>query len=331
VVFSPAGGTLLTSNADYTWILWNMADPVRPTRLATFNDAALYSPDGHSLASRNALWSLADPTRPTRTARFTGGEPVAFSADGTMLATHGRSTTTTLWNVTNPSRLTRLGTLAADGDGFFSPDGHTFYTRDDTTTTLWDVTDPTRPARLATLAGAGRGPLSPDGDTLVADTDGAIVLWNLTDRSHPKRIGVLAGAADPSDPGGVSGRAVFSPDSRSLATGNRDGTVVLWNPASAVRTGVLPAPPGGGNNIQIGASDTLTTMAFTPDGHTLSVITGNTTVSLWDLSHPAQPVRTETLTRQTHGAGRVSFSPDTSTLAGAATDGSNTVTLWTLR
>jgi WD40 repeat protein len=331
VVFSPAGGTLLTSNADYTWILWNVADPARPTRLVTLNDDTLYSPDGLSLASRNALWDLADPTRPIRTAWYGGGEPVAFSADGTMLATHRTAETTTLWNVVDRTRPTRLGTLAASGEGFFSPDGHTFFTRDDTTTTLWDVTDPTRPACLTTLAGGGDGPLSPDGTTIVAEADGAVVLWNVSDRSQPARIGVLASAGDPSDPGGISRRAVFSPDSHTLATGSRDGTVLLWNPATGTRTATLPPAPGTTGNRQIGISDTLTTMAFSPDGHTLSVVTGNTAVTEWNVTDPAQPVRIRTLTRQTHGAGRVAFSPDTTILAGAATDGSNSVTLWQLR
>jgi WD40 repeat protein len=330
VVFSPAGGTLLTGNADYTWILWNVANPARPTRLATFNDTVLYAPDGRRLASRNALWNLTGPSRPTRTASFNGGEPVAFSPGGTLIATHNTERMMTLWNLTGRERPARLGSLSADGDGFFSPNGHTFVTRDDTTTTLWDVTDPTRPTRLATFAGAGRGPLSPDGNTLVAESDGAIVLWNLTDPSRPERIGVLTDAADPSDPGGVSGRAVFSPDGHTLATGNRDGTVVLWNPTSAARIATLPPTLGTAHNLQIGISDTLTTMAFA-DRQTLAVITGNVTVTVWNLTRPTQPIRTRTLTRQTNGAGRVAFSPDGSTVAGAAIDGSNSVTLWRIR
>jgi WD40 repeat protein len=332
VVFSPAGGTLLTSNAHYTWILWNVTHPAHPSRLITFNDHLLYSPDGRALASRNVLWSLADPIRPTRTAEYGGGEPVAFSADGALLATHRTRTTTTLWQVNDRIHPARLGDIPAAGDGVFSPDGRIFVTREDTTTTLWDVTDPDRPARLAVLAGGGSGPLSPDGTTLATDTDTGIVLWNLANPARPRRLGVLGGTSDPSNPGYVTGQAVFAPDSHTAAVGDRDGAVLLFDTATAARTTTLPPTPGSpNNNGQIGASDTLTTIAYAPDGHTLSVITGNTTVSVWDLTTPNRPVRARVLTRHTNGAGRVAFSPDASTVAGAAVDGSNSVTLWQLR
>jgi hypothetical protein len=61
------------------------------------------------------------------------------------------------------------------------------------------------------------------------------------------------------------------------------------------------------------------------------VIAGNANVSRWDVSDPARPVRTRTLSRSTDGAGRVMFSPDLSTVAGAATDGTNGISLWTVR
>jgi WD40 repeat protein len=329
VAFSPAGATLLTSNGDNTWILWNVIDAAHPRRLATFSDDVRYSPDGRILASRDVLWSLADPTRPVRTADYLGGKPVAFSADGTLLATHRTPTTTTLWRLRGGASPTRLGTIAEGGDGAFTPGGHVFVARADTTTSLWDVTDPIRPIRLAVLAGTGRDPLSPDGGSLTTDTDAGIVLWSLTDPGHPRRIGLLDGTSD-SD--GATGQAVYSPDGHALAVGHRDGSVALFDTATGERTAALsPAPGHPNNDVQIGVSDTLTTVAYAPDGHHLSVITGNATVSLWDLTDPGRPVRTQVLTRNTRGAGQVAFSRDTFTVAGAAVDGSNSITVWSLR
>jgi hypothetical protein len=332
VVFSPAGGTLLTSNGDNTWILWNVADPTHPDRLATFNENVVYSPDGHALASRNVLWNLASSTRPRRTAQFAGGEPVTYSAGGTLLATHPTRATTTLWRVDDPRHPVRLGTLADGGDGVFTPDARTFIVGDDTTTTLWDVADPTRPARLAVLPGSSDRPLSPDGTTVATDTPAGIVLWDLTDRARPQRIGTLAGTTDPANPGYVSGRPVFSPNGHTVAVSNRDGAVTLFDTATGARTANLSPTPGSpNNNVQLGASNTLTTIAFTPDGRTLSVVTGNATVSIWNLTDPTRPVRTRILTRHTDGAGRIAFSPDGRTIAGAAVDAGNNITLWQLR
>jgi WD40 repeat protein len=330
VVFGPAGGSLLTSNGDNTWILWNVTDPARPRRLHTFNDRAVYAPDGRRLASRDGLWSLAGPAGLTRTARFGAGAPVAYDATSSVLASHPTRTTTTFWRVTDPAHPVRFGTIPGAGGGCFSPDGHTFVARSDDATVVWDVRDPARPLRLAILDGGGDGPLSPDGTVVATGTAAGTVLWNVADPAHPRRIGVLADTADPADPGSAA-RATFSPDSRTAATGRGDGSVELFDTATAARVAILSPTPGGpNNNVQIGASDTLTTVAFSPDGKTLSVITGNATVSVWHIADLRAPVRTRILTRHTDGAGRVAFSPDTTVVAGAAEDGGNSVTLWRL-
>jgi len=328
VVFAPVGGTLLTGNGDRTWILWNVTDPARPRRLRTFNDGAVYSPDGRHLASRDVLWTLAGPAALIRTARFDGGTPVAYDATGSVLASHPTRTTTAFWRVDDPAHPVRLGMIPGAGEGVFSPDGRTFVARGDGATTLWDVRAPSRPVRLATVAGGG--PLSPDGTVLATGTAAGTVLWNVADPAHPHRIGVLDGTADPADPGATA-RVTFAADGRTAATGRRDGEVELFDTATGARVAVLAATPGSSNNnVQIGASDTLTTVAISPDGKVLSVITGNATVSVWNIADRQAPIRVRVLTRHTEGAGRVAFSPDTTVVAGAAEDGSNSVTLWRL-
>jgi len=309
-VFAPAGGTLLTANGDDTWILWDVAAPGRPRRLRTFNGTAVYAPDGRWLASHDVLWRLPGPVR---AAAFDGGTPIAYDATETLLATHPTRATTTFWRVTDPAHPTRLGTAPQSGDGAFTPDGHFFAARDGNRTTLWDLRDPGRPRRAATVPGDGL--LSPDGHALATDTD----LWDVTDRTHPRRLAAL------------DARPVFSHDSRSVATGAPDGGVTLYDTATGTRLATLPPTPGRPNNaVQIGASDTLTTLAFTPDDHTLTVITGNETVSVWNLDDRHTPVRTRIVTRPVAGAGRVGLSPDGSVVAGAAADGTDSLTLWRL-
>jgi len=327
-VFAPDGTTLLTQNADYTWVLWNIADAAAPTRLATFNADAVYSPDGLSLASRNVLWSLADPTHPTRLGQFDGDEPTAFSPDGRTLFTHN-PTDTMIWSVTDRAHPVRLSTLPGSG-GQLSPDGQILVIGGDSEpTTVWDVTDPTRPARVSTLDQRGWGFFAPTGRGYFANTfaDDRVTTsrWDLSDPRHPRRVEVFSSAGP--DQSGVS------PDGNLLALAHDNGSVTLWNETTAAPIAILPDAPGAPRNSdrQVGGSSVLTTVAFADQGHTLTVVTGNSTVSVWDLTDPAHPVRTRVLTRPTNGPGRVVLSPDGRTLVGAAADATNTVSIWRLR
>lgn len=318
VAFSPAGHTLVTANAERTWILWDVGDLRAPVRLATFNDQVRYSPDGLTLASRNALWSLPGRGAPHRLTTFTGGEPLAFSPDGRTLVTHDQHKAQ-LWDVTDVRRPVRLSTFDAGDEGLFAASGNTLITRDDQANTagLWDVTDRFRPGPLATIPAAARLVTSPDGTLLgLAPTDGPVDIWNIAEPRHPVRTRL----ADTDNE-----KVLFSAN-HLIATANNRGTVRLWNPDGTLIATL--APPPGRIPDQIGVSSTLPSLAFSADGHLLSTVFGNRLASRWDVADPAHPRRLDTISRTTRGAGVVVFSPDQRTVAGAAVDGSNSVTLW---
>jgi WD40 repeat protein len=318
VAFPSAGHTLVTANADYTWILWDISDPRAPVRLATFNDQVRYSPDGLTLASRNALWSLSGRGAPHRLTTFTSGEPLAFSRDGRTLVTHDRDKAM-LWDLTDVRHPARLSTFDAGDEGLFAASGNILITRDDhaNTATLWDVTNLRQPTALATIPAAAQLVTSPEGTLLgLAPTDGSVDIWNIAEPRHPVRVRL----ADT-----YNEKVLFSAN-HLIATADNRGTVRLWNPDGTIIATL--APPPGQIPDQIGISSTLPSLAFSPDGHLLSTVFGNRLASRWDVADPAHPRRLDTISRTTRGAGVVVFSPDQSSVAGACVDGSNSVTLW---
>jgi WD40 repeat protein len=106
----------------------------------------------------------------------------------------------------------------------------------------------------------------------------------------------------------------FSPGGHTLASGNYDGTIRLWN---------LP------RTVLTGGTGAVNSVAFSPGGHTLAGGSDDGTIREWDITDPAHP---RPLGQPlTSGAGpvfSVAFSPDGHTLAGGNYD--NTIRLWTL-
>ena len=102
----------------------------------------------------------------------------------------------------------------------------------------------------------------------------------------------------------------FSPDGRTLAVGDENGNVTLWNTSTRRRAGALAE------------GSIVLSVAFSPDGRTLAVGDQNGNVTLWNTS-----------TRRRAGAlaeggivNSVAFNPDGRTLA--VGDQNGNVTLW---
>jgi WD40 repeat protein len=327
VTFTPNGRALLAgADGGMTTSLWDLSDPAHPVRTVSVNRTALFSPDGHVMASEDQLWNVTDPRRPTHLAGFDGGDPVAFSPDGRELSANlHNSNQATLWNVADPTHPVRLSTVGGSDQGAFTPNDSVYATSSSdspATTTLWSLDG----VRLATVAGT-EPVFSPDGHLLATRADdGTVQLWNMADPTRPQRLAVIAGGGDMS----LATPVVFAPNGHLMVTDNPDGSTQLWHVDDLSRAGTL-VPVDGAGNGQIGVSSTLTTSAFSPDSRTFAVEMGNDTVMVWNVGDPDHPVRTAVHTRKTAGAGVVAFTPDLSSVVGTAPDGSNTVALWHLR
>jgi serine/threonine protein kinase len=262
---------------------------------------------------------------------------VAFSPDGSSLASANVDGTVKLWTVATRARTATLTHADTDLDNpaktvagtkswsiysvAYSPDSSIVASGNgDGTITLWDVATQQGNATLPDIntenwnSFANSVAFSPNGSMLAASYDApAITLWNVGARSQITTL--------PADTRWWVYAVAFSPDGSLLASGNgdndpsagsNDGGVQLWDIASRTMTANLTSTNSGPGSL-----------AFSPDGATLANVNGSGSITLW---HVAARTGTATFTSASYAAKCVAFSPDGTTLASGNNDG--TITLW---
>ncbi len=263
------------------------------------------SPNGRFLAmactNRVRLWDCVDhrELKPAPWSRPTLFWGLAFSPDGSVLATAGPGVQVNLWSLPEERELEPLKSphTSATFGLAFSPDGRTLATASwDTLIKLRDV--PSRQP-LATLRGHRSlvwcVAFSPDGKTLASGSpDQTVKLWDVTTRTNVTLKKTLKGHRN------VNSLA-FSSDGKLLASSSDDSTVRLWSTEFDYSPDLLQ-----------GHTDWVFSMAFSPDNRTLASAGFDGTIRLWDLPTGQGRILIPT---QDPDLFALVFSPDGKTLA----------------
>jgi WD40 repeat protein/serine/threonine protein kinase len=230
---------------------------------------------------------------------------LAYSPDGTLLASGSSDFTVKLWNPQSGALITTCAghtnvVMSVD----FSPDGRFMASSgEDGLVCLWDVSTwqivITFTNRLPRAAFSGKLLGVATGGDRYGDGEGVIKFWDYAAGLEIPNLQV---------PGT---RLAFSPDGKLLATANADGLVKLRDRAT-------------GRVIKFFPATQVRMLAFSPDSRSLAWgARGKGELRLWNLMEESPVLLANTNQNNIFG---LAFSPDGKTLATA--DQSHALTLW---
>lgn len=313
LALTPDGVTLASGGDDGQVKLWTTTglEPLQTLHAHTsFVRSLAFHPYHRQLASgsENGTVKLWDVARAHAAPIFTGRYSIsklAFHPAGSLL-TGAADRYIYLWDVDSgrlkgsfTEHTSRIRDLTFVGDTTILASGG-----EDQTIRLWDMETGKCTQELQGYNGwIRRLACSPDGQSLCSTTySKGVVLRDLESgrevRSYQANRDVEA--------------AAFSPDGNTLAAGDDDGTVYLWEVHS-----------GRCRRILQGHADRVRAVAFHPQRPLLASSSADAAIKLWDLQS-GECLRT--LSEHRGAVLSLAFNPDGTTLASGSYDG--TIRLW---
>lgn len=271
--FRGDGGQLLTASFEEGMQSWDVARRAKlgpSTPLAEGSElegAVAFSHDGRLLATRplfrdTVVWDVERRRPLDGPIDDSGASTLAFSPDGRTLAWADLGGDVTVWDVASGKATATLPAPPGRPDSHtslsFTADGRRLAVATDGpegTIVLWDIADepPAEPWVEGNNDWANPA-FSPDGRWLAVDSSGGVELWDVQAR---RLVTTLARQSD----------AVFSPDSRFLATSVGTSEVAIWRVAD--RTPIATLDVGVASEALRFSPDSQLLAASGRDGVTL--------------------------------------------------------------
>jgi WD40 repeat protein/serine/threonine protein kinase len=326
VAFAPDSTIVATGDSAGNVRLWWQKDRswvVKATHPQAGGVLSLcFSADGTRLFSTSqetcVIWNASNLTGPRgfRPGHKATVKSLAVTANGRTLISGGTDPTVRRWDLTAdpPCEIAPLtGPAGYLTTVAFTPDGRgviaggpwkAFH--------LWDLTGPSpvpRSTGPALTAGVTHAAFSPNGRILARGQGNGVELFDVNGltfrpRASLKELDQITDIA-------------FSPDSKTLATAGRDGSVRLW-----ALTGSQPIEVAG---HLAHCPKSVRSVAFSPDGKRLASGGDDLALRLWDLSQ-SRPDSVPSLPGHTNSVTPVLFSPDGQTLV--SSDHNITIRFW---
>ncbi len=283
IAYSPDGKQLASGGDDDLIRLWDARTGAELHCLAGHGTRSPYvcittlsfSPDGKILASAGGedgtvrLWDVATG-RLLRTLKHDKeASSVAFFPDGKSLVTSDDGTKRIhFWAVTSGECLRTLdGGKETVWRLSLSPDGKWLATGGLRVVRLWDVASG-KPVRALAEQGKWFSDFcfTPDGMRLAVGDDygGWIYVWDLKRGETIRKI---------KTPHGTPRKLVFTPDGRTLLSGDSGGEIYRWDMAAKKDPQFLGQ-----------SSHLVSSLSVAPDGKALASAGGDNVIRLWDLA-----------------------------------------------
>ncbi len=302
--FSSDGKTLATAGIDHTIHLWDTSTAKHKESIkgyyyrnsmhlmGDYGGIAL-SPDGSKVASINNTIFLCDTSTGRHQSLVIENQKVIyywdnnilFSPDSDILASVSSEGIIRLWDANTGKYKHTLITQQKTKDQVshpkpisgisFSPDGRTLANVSiDKNIHLWNTT-------TGRLKGILKGhadkvnsiSFSPDGKMLVSGSqDGTLRMWDVGTRKLKQTITNQRPTDNGKSPPVPVSTVSFRSDGATLASGNQDGCIYLWD----VTTGQLQA-------TFIGHADIVSSISFSPDELTFASTSVDGSIRLWDV------------------------------------------------